>query len=218
MKKCWDSDPLKRPTIDELTSNWFYSGIPLNDPVDSADLIEIINQAEKMRLELIRSKKLGPESIEKTHPKAVFTSRALSSFVSKPLTLNFSSRNSFNLKQEYITKEYVFDINNIESSSTNNISSVQNSFNSRRQNAFNSLEYITKEYEFDINNIKSSSTSNISSVQSSFNSRRQNSYISKPFSKLVTTITANSSRKHNIEELNIETQNNRKHTKTDNSD
>ncbi|CAB5182253.1 unnamed protein product [Rhizophagus irregularis] len=131
-----------------------------------------------MRLELIRSKKLGPESIEKTHPKAVFTSRALSSFVSKPLTLNFSSRNSFNLKQEYITKEY----------------------------------------EFDINNIKSSSTSNISSVQSSFNSRRQNSYISKPFSKLVTTITANSSRKHNIEELNIETQNNRKHTKTDNSD
>ncbi|CAB5182252.1 unnamed protein product [Rhizophagus irregularis] len=124
-----------------------------------------------MRLELIRSKKLGPESIEKTHPKAVFTSRALSSFVSKPLTLNFSSRNSFNLKQEYITKEYEFDINNIKSS-----------------------------------------------VQSSFNSRRQNSYISKPFSKLVTTITANSSRKHNIEELNIETQNNRKHTKTDNSD
>ncbi|CAB5395724.1 unnamed protein product [Rhizophagus irregularis] len=80
------------------------------------------------------------------------------------------------------------------------------------KNSFNlKQEYITKEYEFDINNIKSS-------VQSSFNSRRQNSYISKPFSKLVTTITANSSRKHNIEELNIETQNNRKHTKTDNSD
>ncbi|PKY50175.1 hypothetical protein RhiirA4_446215 [Rhizophagus irregularis] len=160
-----------------------------------------------MRLELIRSKKLGPESIEKTHPKAVFTSRALSSYVSKPLTLNFSSRNSFNLKQD-ITKEYEFDINNTQSSS----------FNYRRQNAYNLLEYITKEYDFDINNIQSSPTNNISSVQSSFNSRRQNAYISKPLSKLVTTITANSSRRHNIEELNIETQNNRKHTKTDNSD
>ncbi|CAG8699739.1 20357_t:CDS:2 [Rhizophagus irregularis] len=64
-----------------------------------------------MRLELIRSKKLGPESIEKSHPKTVFTSRALSSLISKSLTLDFSL-------------------------STNNISSVQNSFNSQRQNAY----------------------------------------------------------------------------------
>ncbi|GBC47821.2 kinase-like domain-containing protein [Rhizophagus irregularis DAOM 181602=DAOM 197198] len=188
MKKCWDSNPLKRPDIREvcctvtkwyqLTSEWVYSGIPFNDPVDSADSIETINQAEKMRLELIRSKKLGPESIEKSHPKTVFTSRALSSLISKSLTLDFSSRNLFNLKQEYITKEYEFDINNIQSLSTNNISSVQNSFNSQRQNA----------------------------------------YFSKPLSKLVTIITTNSSRKRNIEELNFKTQNSRKHTKTDNSD
>ncbi|CAB4382166.1 unnamed protein product [Rhizophagus irregularis] len=98
-------------------------------PNDSADSIETINQAEKMRLELIRSKKLGPESIEKSHPKTVFTSRALSSLISKSLTLDFSSKNLFNLKQEYITKEYEFDINNIQSS-------VQNSFNSQRQNAY----------------------------------------------------------------------------------
>ncbi|CAB4474356.1 unnamed protein product [Rhizophagus irregularis] len=123
-----------KPTIDEvwdfaikwcqLVDEWIYSGIPLNDPKDSADLDETIKQAEKKRLELIRSEKLGPKYTEKSHPKAVFTSSALSSFIS-------SSRISFNLKQEYITKEYEFDINDIQCSSTQN---AQNSFNSQHQN------------------------------------------------------------------------------------
>ncbi|CAB4433385.1 unnamed protein product [Rhizophagus irregularis] len=185
MKKCWDSDPLKRPTIDEvwasaikwcqLVDEWIYSGIPLNDPVDSADLDETIKQAEKKRLELIRSEKFGPKYTEKSHPKAVFTSRALSSFIS-------SSRISFNLKQEYITKEYELDINDIQSSSTQNINS---------------------------------------DTQNSFNSQHQNVHISRPLrplSKLITTVTANSSSKRNIKELNIETPNNRKHIKPNNSD
>ncbi|EXX75678.1 Kic1p [Rhizophagus irregularis DAOM 197198w] len=177
MKKCWDSDPLKRPTIDEvwdfaikwcqLVDEWIYSGIPLNDPKDSADLDETIKQAEKKRLELIRSEKLGPKYTEKSHPKAVFTSSALSSFIS-------SSRISFNLKQEYITKEYELDINDIQSSSTQNINS---------------------------------------DTQNSFNSQHQNVHISRPLrplSKLITTVTANSSSKRNIKELNIETPNNSK--------
>jgi serine/threonine protein kinase len=108
MKRCWDSNPLKRPTIHEvydsavkwcqLTGELIYFGVPFNGPVDSVYLVEAIRQAEKKRLELIQSKKLGPKSTEKYHPKADFTSRESSSFISIPLTLN-SSIISFNLNQ-----------------------------------------------------------------------------------------------------------------------
>lgn len=60
----------------------------------------------------------------------------------------------------------------------------------------------------------SSSTQNINSdTQNSFNSQHQNVHISRPLrplSKLITTVTANSSSKRNIKELNIETPNNSK--------
>ncbi|CAB4485365.1 hypothetical protein RhiirA5_494972 [Rhizophagus irregularis] len=70
-------------------------------------------------------------------------------------------------------------------------------------------EYITKEYEFDINNIQSLSSNNINSAeQCSFNSQYQ------PQSKPILTITTNSSKKRDIEELKIETQNDRKRGKT----
>ncbi|CAB4396295.1 unnamed protein product [Rhizophagus irregularis] len=65
------------------------------------------------------------------------------------------------------------------------------------------LEYITKEYEFDINNIQSSSIQNTNSATQSL------------------TVSVNSSRKRNSEELKNETnetQKNSKYTKTDNSD
>ncbi|CAB5359054.1 unnamed protein product, partial [Rhizophagus irregularis] len=64
-------------------------------------------------------------------------------------------------------------------------------------------EYITKEYEFDINNIQSSSIQNTNSATQSL------------------TVSVNSSRKRNFEELKNETnetQKNSKYTKTDNSD
>ncbi|CAB5182280.1 unnamed protein product [Rhizophagus irregularis] len=71
------------------------------------------------------------------------------------------------------------------------------------------FKYITKEYEFDINNIQSLSSNNINSAeQCSFNSQYQ------PQSKPILTITTNSSKKRDIEELKIETQNDRKRGKT----
>ncbi|EXX74916.1 kinase-like domain-containing protein [Rhizophagus irregularis DAOM 181602=DAOM 197198] len=91
MKKCWDSNPSKRPTIVEMynyISSWS----------NTRGTIEY-RQAENKRLELIRSKKLGPEFSEKFHPKAIFTSRALSSLISKASTINSSSMISFNDKQ-----------------------------------------------------------------------------------------------------------------------
>ncbi|GBC47785.2 uncharacterized protein OCT59_000357 [Rhizophagus irregularis] len=124
---------------------------------------EVFKQAEKKRLVLIQLKQLGPEFSEKSHPKAIYTSRALSSLISKASTINSSSMISFNVKQEYIKKEYEFDINNIQSSSIQNTNSATQSL----------------------------------------------------------TVSVNSSRKRNSEELKNEpneTQKNSKYTKTDNSD
>jgi hypothetical protein len=45
--------------------------------------VEQFKRAEEKRMELIQSKKLGPEFSKKTHPKAIFTSRPLSSLISK---------------------------------------------------------------------------------------------------------------------------------------
>jgi serine/threonine protein kinase len=84
MKKCWDSNPSKRPTIDEIFEEpWIYTNK--------------IKQAEKKRLELIRLKKIGPEFSEKSHPKAIYTSRALSSIISK--SINLSSMVLSNMEQ-----------------------------------------------------------------------------------------------------------------------
>ncbi|PKK75169.1 hypothetical protein RhiirC2_737264 [Rhizophagus irregularis] len=70
------------------------------------------NQAEEIRLELIKSKMLGPAFNEKPHPKAIYTSRSIT-FNTKPN--NKLIEESINKKgiKEYITKEYEFDINEI---------------------------------------------------------------------------------------------------------
>ncbi|CAB4485562.1 unnamed protein product [Rhizophagus irregularis] len=161
MARCWNSNPSERPTINEINFELWDGSF---------------KQAEKKRLELIQFKKLGPEFYEKSHSKAIYTSRASSSLISRSSTKLSSiiSFNSFNAKQEYITKEIDLDI--------------------------------------DINNIQSSSARNINSAaQDTFNSQNQNGiYISRPLS-----VTKDSSRKRNFEELKIETQKNSKHFKAD---
>jgi serine/threonine protein kinase len=87
MKRCWDSDPSKRPLITEITES-------LNDWNHNNKYVELFKQAERKRLELIQLKQLGPEFSEKTHPGAIYTSRPLSYLIS-----NLSSMKSFNVKQ-----------------------------------------------------------------------------------------------------------------------
>ncbi|CAB5181223.1 hypothetical protein RhiirA5_435090 [Rhizophagus irregularis] len=181
MKKCWDSDPSKRPTTDEIfgifsewCNNVYTTTFSICAGKKRFELIltqEALEQAEKKRLELIQLKKLGPEFSEKPHPNAIYTSRALSSLISKSSTIDFSSINSVSAKQEYITKEYELDINKVQSSSTQNINSGQ------------------------VPNL-------------------QHQNVSGPLNNL----TANSSRKRNNEELNIETQKSKKIRKNINTD
>ncbi|EXX53532.1 Cdc15p [Rhizophagus irregularis DAOM 197198w] len=84
MKSCWDPDPTKRPSIKDIRltfGRWTFKG------KNKAEFI----QAETKRMELIQSKKLGPEFAEKRHSEANYISRPLSALISKCLSTNSSS-------------------------------------------------------------------------------------------------------------------------------
>ncbi|RGB40230.1 hypothetical protein C1646_753604 [Rhizophagus diaphanus] len=105
MKSCWDPDPKKRPSINEIyyiSSEW----IALFDQ----SFINQFDQAELIRKELIDSKKLGPEFSEKPHPKAIYTSRSLNSYISKCSSI-FSKCSSISFtSNDYTSEELKFDI------------------------------------------------------------------------------------------------------------
>ena len=98
MKRCWDSDSSKRPSVKELEKNfrdwyWYFS-------YGNNSTCAEFEQAEKKRLELIQSMKLGPEFSEKPHSGAIYTSRALSSLISK-------STNSSSIVKQGINYIYI---------------------------------------------------------------------------------------------------------------
>ncbi|RIA91096.1 kinase-like domain-containing protein [Glomus cerebriforme] len=109
MKSCWDPDPKKSPSVIEIRmtlGKWFFRN---NNQ-------EQFNQAERKRNILINSKKLGPGFTEKPHLEAIYTSRPLSSFISKCSSINSSLK-------DYISIEQNFDIS---FSSSNSNSMIQN--------------------------------------------------------------------------------------------
>ena len=93
MKKCWDNDPTKRPSISEVRESF-----NLWNKYGSTGF-EQFSQAEKKRVELVQLKKIGPKSIEKSHPKAIYTSRPLRSLISKSSSINSTSPLSFDKKK-----------------------------------------------------------------------------------------------------------------------
>ena len=72
MKMCWDPDPNKRPSAWDILH-------ALNFQLEQVEL----EQAELKRVKLIVSKKLGPKFSGKPHPKAIYTSRLISSYISE---------------------------------------------------------------------------------------------------------------------------------------
>ncbi|PKC67252.1 kinase-like protein [Rhizophagus irregularis] len=124
MKRCWDSDPTKRPLITEIRKTfgkWFYRNNDLNQ----------FKQAEIKRKELIKLKKLGPEFNGKTHPSAIYTSRLLKSFISSCSSIFSNSKdyNSIELELDIDIKRYlrfkIFgpSLHNLNSNDLNTISS-----------------------------------------------------------------------------------------------
>ena len=81
MKSCWDSDPKKRPSITKISNllyDWSYNR---KRSIEKTQFSE----ANIKRAELIKSKKLIPQEL---HPKAVYTSRPLSSLIYKCSSIN----------------------------------------------------------------------------------------------------------------------------------
>ena len=88
MKSCWDSDPKKRPSIKKVRNtfdSWYYENKNKKQ----------FDQAEIKRMELIDSKKLGPEFAKKSHSKAIYTSKPLSSLISKVSSISSASMITF---------------------------------------------------------------------------------------------------------------------------
>ncbi|RGB42988.1 kinase-like domain-containing protein [Rhizophagus diaphanus] len=76
MKRCWDADPKKRPSIKEvreILGGWYFRNRNIGQ----------FNEAELKRTELIKSKKLGPKFIENRHSEAIYTSRSLQGTIGK---------------------------------------------------------------------------------------------------------------------------------------
>ncbi|EXX51652.1 Bck1p [Rhizophagus irregularis DAOM 197198w] len=169
MKRCWNSDPNKRPLIFEILESvsWYN--------YDYTTKFAVFKQAEERRLELIEMKMLGPDFSEKRHSGAIYTSRLLSALISKD-SLEFSI-NAFNEKQGYTSQELNF-----------------NNDNESQNNDYNSVELKSNEDIFQISSL-------------------ENNDFAKDSTQQGTSIST--SRKHNIEESNIQPQNDGKRIKAE---
>ncbi|RIA93803.1 kinase-like domain-containing protein [Glomus cerebriforme] len=138
MESCWNPDPNKRPSITEICKA-LHSWCRYDENVN----VKQFFQADIKRIRLINSKMLGPKFTEKPHSDAIYTSRPLSFFISKCLSINPSSIISFDNKQDYISKELEIDID-IESSNLQYFKkfSTQNSLTIQHSNKIHTIKVL----------------------------------------------------------------------------
>ncbi|GBC45284.2 kinase-like domain-containing protein [Rhizophagus irregularis DAOM 181602=DAOM 197198] len=186
---CWDPDPKKRPSIKKVRNtfgSWYFR----------KKHNEVFDQAESKRKKLINLRQLGPEFSEKPHPDAIFTSRPLSSIISKCSSINPS--------KDYTSKELEFDIDIERSNVVRTIEELN--INSH------AIDYTSKELEFDIdiersNVVRTIEELNINSHAIDYTSKELEFDIDIERANVLVT-------KRNIEELNINShENNGKHIK-----
>ncbi|GBB97731.1 hypothetical protein RclHR1_03050020 [Rhizophagus clarus] len=87
MKKCWSSDPKERPSAKQICDKF---NLWSNTEKD----VNQFNQAEEIRLELMRLGLLGPEFSKKPHLKAIYKSKPLT-----PISESSSTNSSNSPKQ-----------------------------------------------------------------------------------------------------------------------
>ncbi|PKC76234.1 hypothetical protein RhiirA1_447884 [Rhizophagus irregularis] len=174
MKRCWDSNLLKRPSIAEIketVDGWY----------KKRNKTEIIfSNAEEQRIGLIQLKQLGPKFTEKQHPGAIYTSRPIKFLISQVSSLNSSSTISNQVSnQVYTSEEYKFDIDNSHDTQRQTIS--------RSSSIKSSSGYISNDLDFDIEtNTQRLSTININSM-----SHPNAIYTSRPLSALISHVRNN---------------------------
>ncbi|RIA93425.1 kinase-like domain-containing protein [Glomus cerebriforme] len=133
MKKCWNSDPLKRPSITkicEIIQNWhddlyyyYYYYENYYNYQNRNEIVQQFKQAEKKRLELINSFDF---EFNKPHPGAIYTSRVLKFLISQSSSINLSSISSYNKIKKFIeqstNEEYNFNIRTFSQSISSRLS------------------------------------------------------------------------------------------------
>jgi len=155
IKRCLNSDPSKRPHIKEICKSialWLHTIRGISHPPNDQDekmefIIDKFNQAEKIGLELIKTKVLCPKFTSNSHLGAIYTSRSLNSWISKSLSVNSSSTTLFNTEQSMYCnfKKKLMSLRLI-------IIILSFNYKFHYYTFFNIfLEYISKEFEYDIN-------------------------------------------------------------------
>ncbi|CAB4475411.1 unnamed protein product [Rhizophagus irregularis] len=137
MKKCWHSDPNKRPTASSI--------------LKELDYIKLSELEKPTKIKL--SPEIGP--IPTNNPGAIYTSRTLSNMI-KPAIYTSMSQEAQSLELDPFN--YYYQNNNYTS-----FNELELDINNKRSDKYdNYIIHETKEWELDINNIKSDEYHNYS--------------------------------------------------------
>ncbi|RHZ58761.1 hypothetical protein Glove_368g22 [Diversispora epigaea] len=151
MKKCWHHDPSQRPTIDEIYQLFidfkYYCDHSKDDIKkhypDKYDVLLEFKKAEKVRLEMIKSKKQFVDNPRFEHPGTRYFSRLLDlesiSIINSSISDQFDINNIENSELD-LSDQFSIDNFDIMNSSSDRINNIENSdLESSEENSKNSI-------------------------------------------------------------------------------